>query len=312
MSPPSASAPPGGPGSGEWHEISIPTAVAVSDDVAALIAAEVEEAGSGIEVRGAEIVFWVPAERQDQALRETRAAATRLAEAGFAVDAAGVRARPAPPESEWRDAWKRDFRATRLTRSLTVVPSWDEHAPAPGEISLHLDPGQAFGTGTHASTRRILEALDDHHHAGAEIERFLDVGAGSGILSIAAARLWPAASGLAIDDDPRAVDAAADNAARNQVADRVACASTPLADIDEAFDLVVANIQSDVLLAMRADLAARLRPGGRLVLSGLLAVQVAEVAARFAELGLQVIATLTGEPDPEWTALVLRREAPSR
>lgn len=294
----------------DWLEIVISATVSSVSDVAALVADEVAEAAQGTMLRGAEVVFWVSLERSEQALAETRAAVAHMAASGMAVDANGVTARPALPESEWRDAWKRYFHVIRLTRQIVVVPSWETYTPADDDIVIHLDPGQAFGTGAHATTRLLLLELQALHDAGARVQRLLDLGTGSGILAIAAAHLWPESMGLAVDIDPLAVDAAADNARDNGVAARIACSDTPLEDIEGTFDLVLANIQANVIGALAEPLVARVAPGGYLLLSGLLSHQVEPVAARVAEAGgLTISAIRLSEDDPEWGSALLQRES---
>ena len=152
---------------------------------------------------------------------------------GLAVDPVAVRERAAD-ESEWRDVWKQFFRATRVGRRFTVRPSWDPGPAPPGEsraglgtlpgvpsqFTIDLDPGRAFGTGAHPSTRLVVGLAEDFCDEHPRLERFLDLGCGSGILSIAAARLWPDATGLAVDSDPEATACSAENFARNQVTQR--------------------------------------------------------------------------------------------
>lgn len=293
----------------EWLEIVVPTTVAAADDVAGLLAAELEAAGAGTELRGDEVVFWVALEDGERVLEDTRRVAAELAASGLPVDPARITMRAAVPEQEWREAWKRHFHVIRLTRRIVIVPSWEEHAPAPDDLVIHLDPGQAFGTGAHATTRLLLEELQGLADRGAAAGRFLDVGAGSGILAIAATRLWPEARGVAIDVDPHAVAAARENVERNGAGDRITCGDEPVGEVAGDFDLVCANIQADVLLDLRADIIARVAPGGVLLLSGLLAGQVEGVARRYADSGLD-LETITPSPhDPEWASARLRRPA---
>lgn len=268
----------------DWLEIVVPVPQAAAEDVAAELAWRVDAASAGTEIRSAEIIFWVPVSGGEEALAATRGAARELAAAGYELDPSRVEARPAMPEAEWRDAWKKYFHVTRLTRQLVIVPSWERYPnPAADDLVIDLDPGQAFGTGAHATTRLVLEALQTLRDRGTAVARFLDVGAGSGILSIAATRLWPDASGVAVDNDPIAVDAARDNAIHNAVGDRILALGVPLADVgSETFELVLANIQADVLRALRADITGRVAPGGTLVLSGLLAHQAEPVAREYA------------------------------
>jgi ribosomal protein L11 methyltransferase len=144
------------------------------------------------------------------------------------------------------------------------------------------------------------------------VERTLDVGTGSGILVIAAAKLWPRSQGLAVDIDPLATAATAENSERNQVADRVACGDTPVTKIAGEFDLVLANIQSDVLLDLRDAIVARVAPGGYLLLSGLLATQVDAVAAAYQDSGLAMGTIRRSEHDPEWACAMLQRSKRGR
>ncbi len=290
----------------EWVEVSLP-AGALADEVAALVATSDEVASGGVEVRGDEIVLWAPAAEAEAAAEGLRAAARRLAEAGFAVDAGAVHVRPAAPEDEWRDAWKKHFRVTRVTARIVIVPSWTTYQAEPGDVVLDLDPGRAFGTGAHASTRLCLRELDDLAAEGNVVTRFLDVGAGSGILSIAAAKLWPAARGVAIDVDPIAVAAASENLARNGVGGRVEAKGEAVDLVDGAFELVVANIQADVLDALKEPLAARVAAGGTLILSGLLAHQALPTADLYERLGFRVERNGVLDDDPEWASLRLRR-----
>ena len=286
----------------DWIEIIVWVGAADVDDIAALIASDVSAAAAGTEQRGDEVVFWVAADAVAAALAETRDAVARWQAAGAAVDPARVRAAAALPEEEWRDAWKRYFHTSHLTRQFVVVPSWERHIAAADEIVIHLDPGMAFGTGTHASTRLVLEELQQLADAGAVFERALDVGCGSGILAIAFLKRWPAAQCAAVDIDPLAIAATADNARINGVADRVA---TSTALVAGEFPLVLANIQAHVLRELREQLIARLAPGGTLVLSGLLTPQCEPLAKEFAPLRVAGIRASTD--DPQWSSVTLVR-----
>jgi ribosomal protein L11 methyltransferase len=287
----------------DWVEVVVPAAAAEVDEIAAVLAEDVPNASAGTEIRGDEIVFWAPLADREQALAQAREVTARLAAAGAGVDPAQVRAQPAMPEAEWRDAWKKYFHVTRVGPRVVIVPSWETHAAAPGEVVIDLDPGMAFGTGTHASTRLVLERMQA---LAAAPRRVLDVGAGSGILAIAAAKLWPGAEVVAIDNDPIAVAACAENCAANRVT--VACSETPVGDVPGTFDLVLANIQAHVLYALRDDLLARAADGGHLMLSGLLAAQAEGVVASFEETGGAARVTLGPDTiDPQWAGAVLVR-----
>ncbi len=290
----------------DWVEIVVPVGAADVDDVAALIASDISFASAGTEQRGDEVVYWVAARDVATALAEVRDAVARWQAGGLAVDASRVRTAQAMPEAEWRDAWKKYFRVTRLTRQLVVVPSWEQHTPAPGDVVIDLDPGMAFGTGTHASTRLVLEVLQALADAGASPPRILDVGCGSGILAIAAVKLWQTTC-VAVDNDPIAVDATRDNATHNRVADRIDASTRGLDAIAQPFPLVLANIQAHVLRELREQLIAHTEPGGTLILSGLLTPQAQPLADEFVAGGMTVTTVRPSTDDPQWSVVVLVR-----
>ena len=289
----------------DWVEIVVPVGAADVDDVAALIASEIPAASAGTELRGDEVVFWVPGGEVAAALAATRDAVARWAAGGAAVDPTRVRSAEALPEAEWRDAWKRYFKVSRLTRQFVVVPSWETFAPGPDDLAIALDPGMAFGTGTHASTRLVLEEIQALADAGVTPAQVLDVGCGSGILAIAAAKRWPAATCIAIDVDPLAVAATEENAAANGVAARIAASAAPLGAVAGTFPLVLANIQAHVLRELMAPLVAR--TAGVVILSGLLSPQAGPLADEFAAAGLRIVRVRASTDDPQWSVVVLSR-----
>jgi ribosomal protein L11 methyltransferase len=299
-----------------WSEVVIPVGAADVDDVAALIASEVTSAAAGTEQRGDEVVFWVEAGSAAGALAEARDAVTRWQAGGLAVDPARVRIAEAMPEAEWRDAWKKYFRISRLTRQFVVVPSWETFSPAPDDVAIDLDPGMAFGTGTHASTRLVLEELQTLADGSSVPDRVLDVGCGSGILAIAAVKRWPGTTCVAVDNDPIAITATQDNAAVNRVTDRIAASTVPLTralgELAGPFPLVLANIQAHVLRALQDALIEHTAPGGTLILSGLLTPQAQPLADEFVAAGMQLVHVRASTVDPQWSCVVLVRPAPSR
>jgi len=278
-----------------WFEIIVPVGAADVDDVAALIASEVPSASAGIEQRGDEVVFWVAADGVPKAIEEVRMA-------NLAIDASKIRSAPAAPEAEWRDAWKKYFKVSRLTRQFVVVPSWETFAPGPDDIAIDLDPGMAFGTGTHASTRLVLEEIQTLADAGAEPARILDLGCGSGILAIAAVKRWTKALCVAVDTDPLAVTACAENAAANHVGERIVASVIPATG---TFSLVLANIQAYVLRELRDGLIAY--TDRTLILSGLLTPQAAPLADEFVAAGMKLVRIRASTDDPEWSCVVLAK-----
>ena len=282
----------------EWLELAVTTSAL--EDVAALLTSELSWAQRGVQVADDRILFWVSASDGEAAIADTTAFLDRLTKNGFPVSALAFR--DAKPESEWRDAWKRHFKTLRITRSLVIVPSWDSHEAERDDLLLHLDPGQAFGTGDHATTRMLLRAIQDMADAGADFSSFLDVGTGSGILALGASRFWPKARGVATDIDPLALTAAEENFQRNDVTN-IEVTSKALEDIDGEFPLVLANIQSDVLAKMAPTLRARTEKGGHLFLSGILQGQEEAVFEAFEQAGFVQEKTSLDDRDSDWIAI---------
>jgi ribosomal protein L11 methyltransferase len=175
----------------------------------------------------------------------------------------------------WEREWLKDFHAMRFGRRLWVCPH-HEHVSAPDAVVVALDPGLAFGTGTHASTALCLTWLDAHLPQGAQV---IDYGCGSGVLAIAAARLG-AAEVHAHDIDPQALIATADNADANDVLTRLQVHASA-ATLPGGTDVLLANILAAPLCALAPRFAALLRPGGQVVLAGLMAHEAAEVTAAY-------------------------------
>jgi len=210
---------------------------------------------------------------------------------------------------DWSSSWKEGFRPLRIGRRTVVVPSWWDYQAQPGDLVLTLDPGMAFGTGLHATTRLCLRALEEHPPEG---QRVLDVGCGSGILSIASA-LHGALLVDAIDNDRLAVTATRENAARNHVADQVRVAwgtlaqspptPTPIHD-KTGYDMVLANILAEVIIAMAPALARATRPGGIVIMSGILEEKGNMVGERIRKEGIDIVATTS---EGGWIALVGQR-----
>jgi len=212
---------------------------------------------------------------------------------------------PAPPwsaceiaDQDWVALTQREFVPLRVCQGLWVVPSWHE-PPDPSAISLRIDPGRAFGSGSHPTTRLCLRFLAERMHPGAQV---LDYGCGSGVLAIGAARLG-AGQALGVDIDPEAVDTARENARRNGVE---ACTRfwLPGEEPVRSHDVVVANILARPLQALAPLLAERVSPGGWLALAGLLEAQAESVAQAYAHwLRLDIHAL-----DEGWALLAGRRD----
>jgi len=172
-------------------------------------------------------------------------------------------------EEDWANNWKAYFKPTRIGTHLVIKPTWETYPARQGDLIIELDPGMAFGTGTHPTTRLCLEALERLLEPAPSSRSVLDVGTGSGVLAIAAALLG-AAPVTGIDIDPDAIEVAQHNARQNSVDHLMDCSTTPLEQVAEKYDLVIANILAEDLIRMRQALASRLNAGGTLILSGIL------------------------------------------
>jgi ribosomal protein L11 methyltransferase len=207
-------------------------------------------------------------------------------------------------EADWAEAWKAHFPVMRVGRRIVIKPTWRDHEPRPGDVVLDLDPGMAFGTGLHPTTRLCLAGVESAADRGLlDGARVLDVGCGSGILAIAAAKLG-AGSVLGVDTDPIAVEATIANAARNGLSDHIAAhaGSLPSGEVD--FDLVLANLIASLLIALAVPLRDELRPGGTLLASGIFEDREPDVRAAFEAVGLAVT---TRTVEGEWVALEASR-----
>jgi ribosomal protein L11 methyltransferase len=209
-------------------------------------------------------------------------------------------------EADWADAWKAYFPVMRIGRRLVIRPTWRRHRRRPGDVVLALDPGMAFGTGLHPTTRLCLagvEALADRGVLAGV--RVLDVGCGSGILAIAACKLG-AATALGLDTDPIAIEATTANARRNALARRIRAREGSPPSGEPAFDVVLANLIAGVLVPLASALRAELRVGGWLLASGIFVDRERDVSAAFEAVGLEVV-DRTAEGD--WVALGAIRRA---
>ncbi len=203
---------------------------------------------------------------------------------------------------DWSSSWKVHFKPLRVGKHLLIVPTWEEVTALPGDLVIRIDPGMAFGTGGHETTRLCLELLESVMDTSPllTVPSLLDLGTGSGILAIAA-NLLGAGRILALDIDPDAVDVARENLALNDMTDRVECGTTPLEALTEDFDIILANILAEELVRLAPSLAERLHPGGSLILSGILAEKEPLVRRGFAFHPLNYIRTVS---DGEWVALL--------
>ncbi|MCE5333816.1 MAG: 50S ribosomal protein L11 methyltransferase [Desulfobacteraceae bacterium] len=206
-------------------------------------------------------------------------------------------------DEDWSETWKAHFKPLRVGGRFLITPTWERVEPRPDDLVIRIDPGRAFGTGHHETTRLCLDRLERVAAQGPAPETLLDVGTGSGILAIGAALLgFRKITG--IDNDPEAIEVALENIALNNFSDSVTAFCATPDEIAADFDVVVSNIQSLPLIRMSETLAARVKPGGRLILSGILTVQAEGVRAAYEEKGLRPAGTQT---DGEWILMAFEK-----
>lgn len=302
-----------------WCEIHIHLPAAAVD----LVCAELGELGScGITVEERRLDTFVAPDPDEPLLGPVRIRAYfALSGEGVEVLRETVRDRlrwlaplvpglePALPEvaevrnEDWAEGWKQHFPVVRIGRRLVIRPSWEAYAPSGDEVVVVLDPGMAFGTGTHGTTRLCLEALAAQFDGAPPPRRVLDVGTGSGILAIAAAALG-ADRVLACDIEPESCRVATENIRNNQLQERVEVTGAPLEVLEGEFDLVLANILAEENVRLAAQLVSRLRAGAKLVLSGILIEKEELVSQAFAAFPLAGPEIFRRE---DWSCLVYRR-----
>lgn len=206
-------------------------------------------------------------------------------------------------EEDWANAWKAHFKPLAVGEKLLIKPSWEAEPPDTGRVVVEIDPGMAFGSGTHPTTELSLCALEEYNPAGKIV---FDIGTGSGILAVAAAKLGAAAV-VAVDIDPVAVRTAKQNAARNGVSEIIAVRSGDIEAIapDEKAGIIIANIIADVIIAIAGPVRRRLLPGGVFIAAGIIRERYPEVKAALAEAGF---IELGRRQAGEWVAITAAGE----
>ncbi len=200
-------------------------------------------------------------------------------------------------DEDWLGEWKKSWQPVEVGQRFIIAPPWSEIGNDHGRIVIRIEPGMAFGTGTHETTRLCLAAVEKHFAGGS----FLDVGTGTGILAIAAAKLFPGARVEACDSDAEAVDIARENAELNGVPDIVFAVESIDAGQTSSADCVCANLTADVIVSLLPELIGA--TCGRLILSGILETQLDQVVARLRELGIEEPPEVTSAG--EWVCVVL-------
>ena len=201
---------------------------------------------------------------------------------------------------DWSQKWKEHWKPTKASDHVIICPSWEECTPQKDEVLVTLDPGSAFGTGTHATTQLCIRAIEKYLKQGDDLA---DIGTGSGILAITGIK-FGAAHAVAIDNDPLVIDVAQDNAQVNGVFNKIdfSCATADM--ICEQFDFVCANILHNVLAEIMGDLKAIMKPSSYMVLSGILDEKKPIVLEAIENHGLKIVETMTQE---QWVGIVVQK-----
>ena len=223
----------------------------------------------------------------------------RMSESGFEgkVEIIGVN------EEDWANSWKAYYKTLHIGKRMVIVPMWEEYTPAEGEIIVRMDPGMAFGTGTHETTRLVIELLEEYTKPGC---RMLDVGCGSGILAICASKLG-AAECKAYDIDPVAVRVANENIEESGQTNVTCEVSDLLRQVDLSggkYDLVCANIVADIIIRMAPDVGRYMKDDAILLASGIITERADEVTEALVANNLSVVRKLE---DNGWCALVVQK-----
>lgn len=204
-------------------------------------------------------------------------------------------------DEDWKDKWKEYFKPAKVTERLVVKPTWESYEKKDDELVIEIDPGMAFGTGTHETTSLCLELLEEHIKQGDSV---LDVGCGSGILAIAAGLLG-AGEVLGVEIDPVAVTVGKENVARNNLTDRVQVIQGDLTKgVDFCADIVLANLMADLVKILSADVAKHMCPGGIYISSGILAELSEEVRKVIEACGFDILEV---RKKGEWCAIAATR-----
>ena len=206
-------------------------------------------------------------------------------------------------QEDWESAWKQYFKPVHVTDRIVVKPEWEEYSPQEGEIVIEIDPGMAFGTGTHETTSMCINQIEKNLKAG---DRVIDIGSGSGILSMAAVLLG-AEKATGVDLDPVAVRVALENVELNNLQDKIDILHGNLTDvIREKADIVVANIMADIILILLEDVREFIKDDGLFISSGIIQEKRAAVEARLLEKNFSIVEV---ETKGEWCAITAQKKS---
>ena len=206
-------------------------------------------------------------------------------------------------QEDWESAWKQYFKPVHVTDRIVVKPEWEEYSPQEGEIVIEIDPGMAFGTGTHETTSMCINQIEKNLKSG---DTVIDIGCGSGILSMAAVLLG-AQRATGVDLDPVAVRVALENVELNNLQDKIEILHGNLTDvIKEKADIVVANIMADIILILLEDVRAFIKDDGLFISSGIIQEKRAAVEARLLEKNFSIVEV---ETKGEWCAITAQKKS---
>ncbi len=203
-------------------------------------------------------------------------------------------------DEQWAHSWKKYWHPMKISEKIVICPSWEEYELKENEIKIELDPGSAFGTGTHPTTRLCVNAMEKYLNKDDSIA---DVGSGSGILSIAGLKLG-AKSVIGVDNDPSVINVSIENAQKNELKDKTTFYEGSAKDIKGQYDLIVSNILAHVLIDIMDDLKALMHDDSNLILSGIISEKAEDVIQKLQECGLKHIETLT---EDNWVAIIAEK-----
>lgn len=284
-----------------WAEIYIETTAQAQEAVSELM---IRNGCGGVAIEGeapAVVKCYLPVDDNlESRLEAIRTGVRQLPDFGIAVGSGELTVKYCE-EKEWSEAWKQYFHATRIGSRIVIKPSWEDFQPGRSDVIIELDPGMAFGTGTHPTTRLCLQALEKYLRPRSVV---VDFGTGSGILAIAAAKLG-ARLVIAFDVDRVAVESARANVVRNDLEERIEVHQADSPDfINLEADLVTANIVAETIIANAKKLADVLRVGGVLIASGITSEKSLDVEQALRNEGFDIVEI---PADGEWVAIIARR-----
>ncbi len=203
-------------------------------------------------------------------------------------------------EQDWENSWKQYYKPVYLGKNIVIKPVWEEIEKIPGQVVIELDPGMAFGTGTHETTRMCLEVLEKKVKQGDEV---LDIGTGSGILSIGAVKMG-AKHCFAVDIDPMAVKIVGENAAINGVTEKITAVAGNLTDkVSGKYDIVVANIIADAIIMLSPDVRQFMKDDAIYITSGIIVFRLDDVKEKLTECGFEIVEIIT---EGDWAAVICK------